>query len=90
MPTIRAVKMPLKGSMAMAIRVSFQLMLSIITSTPIRVTTEVMIWVRHWFMLWLTVSTSLVMRLMTSPLDMVWKKFTGRRLIFSMMALRRL
>ena len=85
-----AVKMPLAGSMQRAMRVSFQLMESIMTSTPIRVTREEMIWVRIMFREWDTVSTSLVMRLITSPLEYLWKKLMGRRLIFWMMALRRL
>ena len=42
-------------------------MVNIMTSTPTTVTTEVMICDRLWLRVWLTVSTSLVMRESTSP-----------------------
>ena len=85
-----AVKMPLAGSMHRATRVSFQLMESIIHSTPTRVTTAWMTWVMQALREWDTVSTSLVMRLITSPLEYLWKKLMGSLLILAMMALRRL
>ena len=53
--------------MTSATRVICQLMVSIMTSTPITVVTEVMICVRLWLSVWLTVSTSLVTRESTSP-----------------------
>ena len=50
-----------------ATRVIRMLMDIIMIRTPTRVATEVMICVRLWFRVWLTVSTSLVMRDSTSP-----------------------
>ena len=55
------------GRMHSAARVSSQLMVSIITSTPTTWVTEVMSWVMLWLRLWLRVSTSLVTRESTSP-----------------------
>ena len=52
----------------METRVISQLMVNIITSTPITVVTEVMISVMLWFKLWLIASTSLVIKDKTSPL----------------------
>ena len=58
----------LSGRMHSATRVITGLMVSIITSTPIIMVTLVTICERLWFNVWVTVSTSLVIRLSTSPL----------------------
>ena len=78
------------GRMHSAARVSSQLMVSIITSTPTTWVTEVMSWVMLWLRLWLRVSTSLVTRESTSPWVLVSKYFIGRRLIFREISRRRL
>ena len=61
------------GTMHRATKVSCQLMVSIIISTPMRVHTEVIIWVTLWFKEFVSVSTSLVMRESTSPWLTRWK-----------------
>ena len=61
---------------------------SIITSTPTRVQTEVISCVMDWFRDWPSVSTSLVMRLSTSPTVLDSKYASGMRLIFLLMSSR--
>ena len=56
-----------RGRATSATKVIQPLMDSIITSTPTRVVTAVIIWVKLWFRVVETVSTSLVIRLSTSP-----------------------
>ena len=53
--------------MQMAIRVISGLMESIMHSTPTIMVSCVTTWERLWFRVWVTISTSLVMRLSTSP-----------------------
>ena len=62
-PTI----MMLKGRTQIATRVMDRLMDSIMQRTPIIIVTLLTIWERLWFRVWVMVSTSLVMRLKTSP-----------------------
>ncbi len=71
------------GMMATATRVMTQLIVSIITSTPITVATEVTICVRLWLSVRFTVSTSLVMSESTSPWLVVSKYERGSLLIFA-------
>ena len=56
------------GSVSTVTPVSGRLMESIIASTPTTCVTEVMSCVMDWLSDWPSVSTSLVMRLRTSPL----------------------
>ena len=55
------------GTISNATSVICQLMVSIMINTPTTVITEEMICDRLWLSVWLTVSTSLVMRESTSP-----------------------
>ena len=55
------------GRMTTVISVMSGLMVSIMTSTPMMVVTDVMSWVMPWLRLWPSVSTSLVMRDKVSP-----------------------
>ena len=61
------------GRIRSATSVISGLMDSIMTSTPISVVTEVIIWVALWFRLCPSVSTSLVTRESTSPTGFVSK-----------------
>lgn len=70
------------GSTKMAASVISGLIVSIITSTPMTVVTLVTICDRLWFMLWLSVSMSLVTRESTSPVLVPSKYRSGNRLIF--------
>ena len=67
MTTFTTIRM-LRGRMHSATRVIRGLMDSIMHSTPIIMVTLVTICDRLWFSVCVTVSTSLVMRLSTSPL----------------------
>ena len=60
-------KSSVTGTVHSATSVSCQLIESIITSTPTIEQTEVMSCVMLWLRLWLSVSTSFVMRESTSP-----------------------
>ena len=64
---IKRMKTNEMGSITSATSVISQLMEIIMTSTPMMVTTELMIWERFWVRVVLMVSTSLVTRLSTSP-----------------------
>ena len=77
-----------RGRIRSAMTVIRGLMLSIITSTPRMVVTEVITWVALWFRLCPSVSTSLVMRERISPCVMRSKYCMGRRSIFSEISLR--
>src|SRR5690606_3121276 len=77
------------GTIKTAIRVISQLILSIITNTPIIVVTEVISCVRPWLRVWFMVSTSLVTRDNTSPWFVPSKYLRGIRFIFSEISLRK-
>ena len=66
-------RMPLSGKMSSAASVICQLMDSIITATPTAVASELTTCDRLWLSVWVMVSTSLVMRLSTSPLETLSK-----------------
>ena len=83
-------KSSVTGTVQSATSVSCQLIESIMISTPISEQIEVISCVMLWLRLWLSVSTSFVMRESTSPWLVLWKKETGRRLIFCMIAVRML
>ena len=76
------------GRITRAIRVISGLMVSIIISTPIMVVMLVIRVVTLWLRLWPMVSTSLVMRLSTSPTVRLSKYFIGIRPIFSLISRR--
>ena len=80
----------LSGRMHSATSVISGLIVSIITSTPIIVVTLVTICERLWLSVCVTVSTSFVMRLSTSPCETRSKYASGMRLIFLLMSRRRL
>ena len=69
--------------MQIATSVISGLMDSIMHSTPTIMVTFVTICERLWFSVWVTVSTSLVMRLSTSPFGTRSKYESGMRSIFS-------
>ena len=77
------------GTIRSVTSVMEMLMENIMTSTPTMVVREATIWVMLWFRDWLTVSTSLVMRESTSPWLTRSKYFSGMRLIFSEISLRK-
>ena len=77
------------GTITSATRVSTQLILNIITNTPTIVVTAVTDCERLWLSAVEIASTSLVMKLITSPLVVVSKNLSGSLSILRLMSSRK-